>query len=140
MRKFLSRINPVAGVRDFANEFSRPTPHKWQILGVSIGVTFCLLMLFIPENKRADPRSPDITFITTFAPDRTDDEIIASNIANQERQDAIRAEEEERTELRKDLYRALGKATGIDTDAIEREIAEEQAAQASADAAGAGDQ
>ena len=138
MRKFLARFNPVAGVRDFAREFSRPTPHKWHIMGVSIAFTFCLFMLFIPDDQPIEPRSPDITYITSFAPDRTDEEIIASNIANQEKQDALRAEEEERAKLRKDLYRALGQATGIDTDEMEREIAEENSGETGRAQGGAG--
>lgn len=142
MRKFFARFNPVAGARDFASEFSRPTPHKWQILGVSIAFTFCIFMVFIPDDQRIKPRSPNVTYITTFAPDRTDEEIVASNIANQERQDKLRAEAEERAELRKDIYRALGRASGMDVDGIEREIAEEQAAEATQAAAdnGASDQ
>ena len=141
MRKFFARLNPLAGARDFAHEFSRPTPHKWQIMGVSIAATFFVFMAFIPDDQPIKPRSPDITYITSFAPDRTDEEIMASNIANQERQDRLRAEAAERAEFRKEIYRTLGRASGIDVDEMEREIEEEKAAEATGTTpAGAGDQ
>lgn len=132
MRKFFARFNPVSGARDFASEFSRPTPHKWQILGVSMAATFFVFMVFIPDDQPIKPRSPDVTYITTFAADRTDEEIIASNIANQERQDKRRAEIEAREERKREIYRSLGRASGIDVDEMEREIAEEQAAEEAA--------
>ena len=72
---------------------------------------------------------PDIVYITSFAPDRSEDEIIASNIANQERKEARQRLEEARIEKRREMYRALGQATGIDTDKMEAEIAADRARQ-----------
>ena len=68
-------------------------------------------------------------FSNRAAPDRTDEEIMASNIANQERKDALRAEQERIAEEKKDMYRALGRATGIDVEAMEAEIEAERAAE-----------
>ena len=95
-------------------------PTKWKQGGLSL-----LSWLFGPSA--APPATPDIVYITTFAPDRTDEEIIASNIANQERKEARQRLEEARIEKRREMYRALGQATGIDTDKMEAEIAEERA-------------
>ncbi len=99
---------------------------------MSVAATFALMVMFLPESQRADPRPPTITWITTFAPGRTEAEIAASNLANQKRQDALRAQAAAREERRKELYRQLGRATGVDVDKmeadIEREKAEEEAA------------
>ena len=132
MKEFLRRISPRAAFSDFLHEWQAPTPHRWQVLGVSVAATFALMVMFLPESQRADPRPPTITWITTFAPGRTEAEIAASNLANQKRQDALRAQAAAREERRKELYRQLGRATGVDVDKmeadIEREKAEEEAA------------
>jgi hypothetical protein len=85
------------------------------------------MMLFLPEEQRAPPQKPTITWITTFAPERTEQEIIESNLENQKRQDAIRAIREAQEERRREIYRALGRASGMDVDALEKEFSEDEA-------------
>ncbi len=41
----------------------------------------------------------------------------------------LQAKLEQRAEIRRDMYRALGRATFIDVDGIERDIEEERAAE-----------
>lgn len=125
--RFLRRLNPVPGIKDFWSEFSRPNPHRWPILGVSMLMTFGLLFLFTQERVIGLPAEPEVIYISTFEEGRSDEEILASNRANQEQQDALRQAREEREERRRELYRALGQATGLDTEEMEREIAEERA-------------
>ena len=135
MRKYLHMINPKRAVGDFAQQWQQPTPHRWQILGVACAATFALIMLFLPESQRAAPARPEITYITTWDETRSREEIIASNIANQERKERIEALLQERAELRKELYRELGRATGLDVDQMEADIrAEEEADRAAAEA------
>ena len=129
---FWRQISPRRAVLDFIAEWRQPTPRRWQIMGVSIAATTSLMLFFLPENQRIEPRPPQVTWITSFAPDRTEEEIVASNIANQQRQDELRAMEREREEFRRDFYRSLGRATGLDVDAMEREIERERAAEAAA--------
>ncbi len=125
------RISPkydvAGGIGDFWTEFRRPQPYRWPILIASCAFPAFFLYYFAQERVYAPPATPDIVYITTFAPDRTDEEIIASNIANQERKEARQRLEEARIEKRREMYRALGQATGIDTDKMEAEIAEERA-------------
>jgi len=126
---FWRRISPATAVEDFAREWRQPTPHRWQILGVAVAATFAIAMVFIPESQRVAPARPEVTYISTFAPDRTQEEIIASNLANQKRKDERAALFAEREERRKDMYRQLGRATFIDVDAMEAEIEQERAAE-----------
>jgi len=137
MRGYLNRFSPRGGLEDFLAYWRQPTPYRWQILGVSVALTFTLMVLFVPESQRIEPRPPEVTYISTFAPGRTDAEIAASNAANQKRQDELRARREALEERKKDLYRDLGRATGIDVDAMEERIAREQAAEEAAAARGA---
>lgn len=123
---FWRDVSPRGALTDLAGEWRQPTPYRWQILGVSIAATFALMMLFLPEEQRAPPARPTVTWITTFDPNRTDQEIIESNIENQKRQDAIRAIKKAQEERRREAYRALGRATGMDVDALEKEFREDQ--------------
>ncbi len=132
MREFFRRVSPRRAVADFVEHWQQPTEHRWPLLGVAAAATFAIFMLFIPDSQRIEPRRPEVTYITSWSPDRTDEEIIASNIANQQRKDELEAIEEERAELRKDLYRALGRATFIDVDEMEAEIEAERAAEEAA--------
>ncbi len=133
-----SRFNPVPGIADFWNEFKKPQPYRWVILLASSIPVIIIIFWAAGQGVTAPPERPEVTWITSFAPDRSDEEIMASNIANQERKDAIAAELERRAEEKRQMYRELGRATGIDVDAMEAEIeaeraAEEAAAQAAAE-------
>lgn len=129
---FWRHISPRRGVEDFVNEWRRPQPYRWRALGLAVAMTFALMMMLIPENQRVEPAKPQVTYINSWPAGRTDAEIIASNIEHQRRQDEIEAIYERRAELRKKLYRELGRATGLDVDEMEREIARQEMAERAA--------
>ena len=129
---FWSRISPKRAIDDFAGQWHEPTPHRWQILGVAAAATFAVLMVFIPETERGPPARPEVTYITTWAADRSREEIVASNLANQARKNALAARRAEIEERKKELYRALGRATFIDVDEMEADIQRERAVNAPA--------
>jgi uncharacterized protein (UPF0335 family) len=135
MRNYLRRMSPRGGVEDFLTYWRQPTPYRWQILGASVALTFTIMVLFVPEDQVAEPARPTVTYISTFAPGRSDAEIMASNIENQRRQDVLEAERAALEERKKQVYRDLGRATGVDVDAMERRIARERAAEQAAAAA-----
>lgn len=130
-----SRFNPKTGALDFWQEFRKPNPYRWPILIVS---TFPLLLIFYwlsSETVYKDPERPQITYITTFDPTRTDAEIIASNEENQEIKE-LREEAQAALEARKrELYKALGAAAGMDVEEIDRRGREARAAEEAAERA-----
>jgi hypothetical protein len=133
--RYIDRFSPrgaVDAISDLMDYWRQPTPYRWQILGLSVAITFTLMVLFIPESQRPEPRRPDVTYISTFAPDRTDAEIMASNIANQKRQEELEAQRLAREEERKERARILGRASGIDVDRLEAQMKRRLAAQEAA--------
>ncbi len=126
MKQFLRRISPKRAALDLAEHWRQPTEHRWPILGVAAAVTFALFMLFIPESQRIEPARPEVVFISTWEEGRTQQQIIASNCANQQLKDDLEARLAQRAELRRDIYMALGRATFIDVDAIEQEARAER--------------
>lgn len=136
MKEFLRQISPTGAFADFMRVWREPGQNRWLVLGASVAMTFCMFMLFVPESKRIEPRPPEVLYISTWAQDRTRQEIIASNCHNQQLKEELEALLAEREEIRKEMYRALGRATFIDVDAIEAEAeaARAQAANAPATA------
>jgi hypothetical protein len=100
---------------------------KFGILLAAAAITATILYQFTAEKWRVPIAKPEVTYITTFEPGRSDAQIRAANLANQKVQDAIGAERAKREEEAKNAYRALGRATGVDVDAMERDIARDNA-------------
>lgn len=103
---------------------------RFGVLLVAAAITGTILYQFSKERWLVPPAPPEVTYITTFEPGRSDEEIAASNRANQVEQDRLQAEQRRREEEAKEAYRTLGRASGLDVEAMEREIAREKAAEA----------
>lgn len=125
-----SRFNPAPGVADFWNEFRKPNPWRIPILLASMA-PFGLIFLWLSgETLYKDPERPSITYITTFDPARSDADIIASNEANQEVKELRDEAFEDLAERKRELYKALGAAAGMDVEEIERRAQETRKAEA----------
>ena len=125
-----SRFNPKPGILDFWNEFRKPNPYRWPILlasSIPIGI---LIFFLAGERNYKTPERPQITYITSFEPDRSDEEIAASNLANQEVKDLREAQREQLEQRKRDLYKALGAVAGMDVEEIDRRGQETRAAEA----------
>lgn len=130
-----SRFNPAPGVADFWNEFRKPNPLRVPLLLASM-VPFGMIFWWLSgETLYKDPERPTITYITTFDPTRTDNEIIASNEANQEIKDMREANAQALADRKRELYKALGAAAGMDVEEIDRRAREARAAEEAAERA-----
>ncbi len=130
---FYSRFNAAGGLADFWNEWKKPTPHRWPILLASLMLTGTLFSWLASERYYYPPEKPKVTYITTYAEGRTDEEILASNIENQRLKEEREAEEMARIERRRELYKQVGRATGLDVDQMEAEIRAQEAEEAAAE-------
>ncbi|WFL78211.1 hypothetical protein P7228_03875 [Altererythrobacter arenosus] len=122
-----SRFNPATGLADFWSEFRRPHPYRWPILGLSMLPIGALVFYLWQDVSYAPPARPEVTYITSYSPDRTDEEIAATNEANQRRKDELAQQRAEIENRKREMYRELGRASGMDVDAMERQIAEDKA-------------
>ncbi|QZD88885.1 hypothetical protein K3148_08435 [Qipengyuania aurantiaca] len=128
-----SRFNAAGGIADFWNEWKKPTPHRWPILAASFLMTGTLFFWLTKEEYYYPPEVPQVTYITTFAEGRTDEEIRQSNLENQALKEERQAERERIEQRRRDIYKAIGAATGVDVDAMEAEAEAERAAEEQAE-------
>ena len=133
MKRFLRLISPKRAVNDFADQWSRPTPHRWQILGVACAATFAIFMFLVPPSQRGEIPKPDLIYISTFDESRSDAEIIAENCANEQRKAEFRERVEQNEQAQREMYEALGRATFIDVDSMKEEAEARRAAEEAAD-------
>lgn len=132
MRILPSRFNPANGIADFWNEVRRPQPYRWPILFVSILPAAGMIWWGANSTQYGEPERPTIEYITTLDPARTDAEIAAEIRANQEIKDLRAAEEARIAEEKRELYKSLGRAAGMDVEEIERKAEAERAAEKAA--------
>ena len=86
--------------------------------------------MIIWERNYIAPPKPEVTYITTLDESRSDAEILASNIENQKFKDEFEAEQAVREKRVREIYKSLGRYTGVDVDRIEQEaLAEKEAAE-----------
>jgi hypothetical protein len=138
---FWRQVHPRGAIADFVTVWRQAGNNRWRIAAVSALCTIGVFSVMWQEGEHGPPRAPKITYIRTWAPHRTDEEIIASNIANQKRKERLAAEQAASDERVREMYKTLGRMSGMDVDAIEKKAmaeraAEEQAAKERVEAAG----
>ena len=104
-------------------------PHRWRWMVVSAIIPVSVFSWFYSQEYIAEPRPPKVIYVQNWRADRTDAEIIAGNIAAAQAKAAQQAMEDQRAEDMKQMYKAVGRATFIDVDKIERDAKAEQAAE-----------
>lgn len=109
-----SRFNPTPGIIDFWTEFKKPTPYRLPILLASTAPVLLLLWWATFEEYDRAPERPSVTYITTYAADQSEAEIIAKSKARQAIIDQRKAEREAAAARKREFYRELGRATGVD--------------------------
>lgn len=132
---FWRKASPRGAIADFRTVFQQAGQNRWKFAAVSAAATIAVFSMMFQEEQRALPKPPQVTYITTLPPGRSDAEILAENRANQIVQDRLRAEQAKRDEDVKNMYRTIGRASGMDVDAIEKKAAEDRAAEERAAAA-----
>lgn len=116
-------------VEDFIEVVRQAGDNRWRIGFAALACTVAVFSVMMQEGGRGQPRRPEVTFITVWDPHRTEAEILASNIENQRRKERLMAEQAKRDEEVRNVYKTLGRATGMDVDAIEAKAEAERAAE-----------
>lgn len=127
---FRNVSSPRGFVQDFVAVVRQAGDNRWRIAAAAAACTIAVFSVMFQEGARGLPRPPQVTYITVWDPHRTEAEIIASNIANQRRKDRLAAEQARREEDVRNMYKTLGRMSGMDVDKIEKQAAAERAAEA----------
>lgn len=129
---FFRQVNPRGAIADFVEVWRQAGKNRWRIAVLSAAMTIGVFSVMWQENYIGAPRRPTIDYITVWDPHRTDAEIMASNVANQRRKERLAAEQAARDEEVRQMYKTIGRASGMDVEAIERKAAAERAAEKAA--------
>ena len=120
-------VNPTGAVGDFVEVWRRAGGRRWPFVAAAMATTIGVFYVIVQESWKGPPPRPEVIFINSWTEQRSDAEITRSNVANQKLQDRLAAEQAAREQKVKDLYRTIGKASGMDVDAIEKKAAADAA-------------
>ncbi len=118
MRTFFSQVSPRRAVIDLWNVLGAPSEFRWQGVVLAGLVSGSIIWVMLGQEGRALPPPPKVIYFESWRADRSDAQIIAENIAAAKKAKAEAAEEERRAEDMRQMYKAVGAATGLDTDAM----------------------
>lgn len=126
-------VSPRGAIADFRTVYQQAGRNRWRFAIASAAVTFAIFSVMANEGGRGLPRPPEVTYINSWPLDRSQAEIIRTNRINQELKDRAAAAQAAREEEARQAYMALGRATGMDVDAIAAKAKADQAAQKARD-------
>lgn len=135
MKEFFRNVSPVRAVKDLWQILGAPSEFRFRSLALAILVTGGIFSVMWQQGGRGLPRPPEVIYFESWRADRTDAEIIAGNIEATKKARAEAAEEAARAEDVRKMYKAVGAATGLDTEAMDRQGRAEREAQARAEEA-----
>jgi hypothetical protein len=129
MKAFFSQVSPRGALIDLWRVLGAPSEFRLPGLALAVLATGSVFWIILGQGGRALPPPPKIIYINSWRADRSDAEIIAGNIAAARAAKRQAAEEERRDEDIRGMYKAVGAATGLDTEAMDRKGRAERAAE-----------
>ncbi|MFN3469004.1 MAG: hypothetical protein ACK4Z7_04815 [Novosphingobium sp.] len=135
MKGFFRNVSPRRAVIDLWEVLGAPSEYRFVGLLMAMAVTGGIFYVMGQQGGRGLPRPPELIYFPSLAEGRSDAEILAENREATAKARAEAAREEESAERIRQMYRAVGNATGIDADkAYEAGKAERAAIEAKIDA------
>ena len=125
---FLRNINPVGALADLRSVYREAGPARWRYAALAALCTFGIFGIMANQNWVGERRLPEITYINSWPADRTEAETKAFIIANQKKKDAREKAQAESDAAAQKLWMAVGRASGMDVDAIKRRAEADAAA------------
>lgn len=121
-------VRPTGMIADFREVWRQAGKNRWRFAVIAGACTAGVFTVMMQQEASAPHLPPEVTYISVLPAHRTDAEIEASNIANQKRKEAFALEQARRDADVRNLYRELGRWSGMDVDKIAREADAENAA------------
>ena len=137
MASFLTNIRPGGAIADFRSVYRDAGPNRWRyVLLAALCTVGTFGIMVVTQNWKGERRLPEVTYINSWPADRTEAETKAFILANQKKKEADAARQAAYAKDAQDMYMTLGRASGMDVDAIKKQADADKAAEAAkADAA-----
>ena len=130
--RFWRKFNPAGAVADFIAVWHQAGRARWLFMGLAAITTIGIFSMIVREETPIPPRLPQITYINSWSADRSEAEILASNRVNQAAKDDLAARQAAADAEVRHIYKVIGRASGMDVDAIERQARADDARDAEA--------
>jgi len=124
---FWRNVHPAGAIGDFITVWKEAGARRWPFVALALSTTLGVFYMIAAESWKGPPPRPTVVYINSWTADRSDAEIARTNAENQRLQDELAAEQAKRDAKVKDIYRTIGKASGMDVDAIEKKAREDAA-------------
>ena len=133
---FMRNINPVGALADLRTVYQDAGPARWRYAALAALCSFSTFgIMALTQNWVGERRLPQITYINSWPADRTEAETKAFIAANQKKKEAREKEQAASDAEARKLWMTVGRASGMDVDAIKRQADADAAAEkAKADA------
>ena len=133
--QFFRRFNPLNALGDLGHELATPYPHRFKIMALALALTIGVFSVMWQEGAAGLPHPPKVTYVDSYLPGRTEEDIVAGNLAATRASRAAAAEQAASDERLRPMYKTLGRVSGMDVEAIEAKARAERAAEAARAAA-----
>lgn len=129
MKGFFANVSPRRALADLWRVLGAPNEYRGRALALAALVTGGILWVMLQQEERGLPPPPKVIYFESWRSDRSDAEIAAGNVEATRKARAAAAAEEQRAEDIRQMYKAVGAATGLDTRTMyEQGKAEREAA------------
>ncbi len=132
MKSFIRNVAPVRAVKELWQLLGAPTEYRLRSLLMAMAVTGGIFAVMWQQGGRGLPRPPEVIYFESWRADRSDAEIIAGNIAAAKRAKDEAAAAEARAETMRQMYKAVGAASGLDAQTMYEQGKVEREAEARA--------
>lgn len=135
MRDMWREATPSGAIADFLTVFRQAGGNRWYLVAAAALTTVGVFSVMAGESWKRPRPMPQIEYITSWPADRTDAETAEFIAANQRAKDARQAEIDKLDAETRELYKALGRVSGMDVDTIDQQGAKDRAAAEAAEKA-----
>lgn len=114
---------------DFVTVFKQAGANRWRFAALAAAATFGVFSVMTSQSWTKQRALPEITYITSWPESRTAAETRAFIEENQRRKEIREAYEARVRAEERAIYKAIGRASGLDVDAMEKKADAERAAE-----------
>ena len=130
----MEKVSATGAITEFVEVFRDAGPKRWRTALAAAATTGLLFWMLTHDTWRGPPPRPTVIYINSWPLTRTAKQTHDFIEANQKFNDARAAEQAEADEKMRQMYKAVGRASGMDVDRIEREAKADAKAETAAKA------
>ncbi|MEO7246904.1 MAG: hypothetical protein ABIW31_00490 [Novosphingobium sp.] len=127
-------VSPTGAITEFIQVFREAGPKRWRTALAAAATTLLLFWMLTHDTWRVPPPHPKVNYINSWPLTRTAKQRQDFIKANQKWVDDRAAEQAKRDEEVRQMYKAVGRAAGMDVEQIERDAKNDAKAKTNASA------